>query len=204
MVTMNLLKIVVAGDSAVGKSCLLSRFVDNSFAQTYTSTVGVDFKIKTVEVDGTEVKLQVWDTAGQERFKAIVNSYYRGADVVFIVFDLSTKETFINVAKWYKEAKQLTLDDTEMILIGCKSDLPWEVTLDEIKETAQRYKMPWAICSACSGSGVNDVFQKAVRSQSNSKPKPDSEFDTVVISQLEIEEPTHSRRNPKLACCMIL
>jgi small GTP-binding protein len=197
----HLLKIVVAGDSAVGKSCLLSRFVDNSFAQTYTSTVGVDFKIKTMEVDGTTVKLQVWDTAGQERFKAIVNSYYRGANVVFIVFDLSTRETFINVTKWYNEAQRLSLDDTKMILIGCKSDLSWEVSLDEIKETAQRFEIPWAICSAYSGSGVNDVFQKAVRSTIDTQRKK-RVSDTVKMSQMEIEEP--DRPNPKLACCMIL
>jgi small GTP-binding protein len=184
----HLLKIVVAGDSAVGKSCLLSRFVDNSFAQTYTSTVGVDFKIKTMEVDGTTVKLQVWDTAGQERFKAIV-------------FDLSTRETFINVTKWYNEAQRLSLDDTKMILIGCKSDLSWEVSLDEIKETAQRFEIPWAICSAYSGSGVNDVFQKAVRSTIDTQRKK-RVSDTVKMSQMEIEEP--DRPNPKLACCMIL
>lgn len=194
----HLLKIVVAGDSAVGKSCLLSRFMDNSFAQTYTSTVGVDFKIKTIEVDGIIVKLQVWDTAGQERFKAIVNSYYRGADVVFIVFDLSTRETFINVTKWYNEAKQLSLDDTKMILIGCKSDLSWEVSLDEVKEMAQRFDIPWAICSSYSGSGINDVFQKAVRSSHRKKRVSD----TVKMSQMEIEEPV--RPDSKLACCMIL
>lgn len=188
----HLLKIVITGDSAVGKSCLLSRFVDNSFTQTYTTTVGVDFKIKTMEVDGTIVRLQVWDTAGQERFKAIVNSYYRGADIVFIVFDLSTRETFMNVAKWYKEAQRLSLDDTKMILVGCKSDLSWEVSLDEIKEVAQRYEMPWAICSSYSGSGVNDVFQKAVKTTIQTK-MPQEEM--IVEEPLPVGD---------VVCCIIL
>jgi len=188
----HLLKIVITGDSAVGKSCLLSRFVDNSFAQTYTSTVGVDFKIKTMEVDGTIVRLQVWDTAGQERFKAIVNSYYRGADIIFIVFDLSTRETFMNVAKWYKEAQRLSLDDTKMILVGCKSDLSWEVSLDEIKEVAQRYEMPWAICSSYSGSGVNDAFQKAVKTTIQTK-MPQEEM--IVEEPLPVGD---------VVCCIIL
>lgn len=156
-----LLKIIVIGDSAVGKSCLLSRFVDESFNQT--STIGVDFRIKTIDVDGTIVKLQIWDMAGQERFKVLVNSYYRGADIVFLVFDLSSRESFMNIPMWYQEADQLTLDNTKMLLIGCKADLGWEITQEEIQNMADRFGLLWCVCSALKGSGINEVFQTATR-----------------------------------------
>ena len=159
----HLLKIVVTGDSAVGKTCMLSRFTDDCFDNTYISTIGVDFKVKCVEIDNTIVKLQIWDTAGQERFKVLVSSYYRNTGLVFIVFDLGSRESFSNISKWYDEVKQRTLEGTKIMLVGCKSDLRWAVTRKEIAMMAEQYDMPWCVCSACNGSGVEEVFKMAVR-----------------------------------------
>lgn len=196
----NLLKIVMVGDSAVGKSCLLTRFVDDSFTQIYSSTIGVDFKIKTIDVDGTAIKLQIWDTAGQERFKVIVNGYYRGAHIVFLVFDLNSRLSFMNIPKWYDEVKKLTCDGTKMLLIGCKSELKWEVSEKEIQSTSDRYGIPWYICSAFKGNGVERIYQIAARECIDSLKKRE----TVVSStqfKIKIKE-AQLERSP--GCCNIL
>ena len=96
-----LFKVILAGPAGTGKSSLLLRFVDDCFSEAYISTIGVDFKIKALNVNGGNIKLQLWDTAGQERFKTITSSYYRGAQAIILVFDLSTHESFLGVREYY-------------------------------------------------------------------------------------------------------
>uniref|UniRef100_A0AAR5PS77 Ras-related protein Rab-35 n=1 Tax=Dendroctonus ponderosae TaxID=77166 RepID=A0AAR5PS77_DENPD len=102
----HLFKLLIIGDSGVGKSSLLLRFSDNTFTGSYITTIGVDFKIKTVNIDGQKVKLQIWDTAGQERFRTITSTYYRGTHGVVIVYDVTNGETFANVKRWLHEIDQ--------------------------------------------------------------------------------------------------
>ena len=96
-------KVLLIGDSGVGKSSLLLRFADDTYTDCYISTIGVDFKIKTVELDGETVKLQLWDTAGQERFKTITSNYYRGAHGFILVYDVTNEESFKNLKQWIVE-----------------------------------------------------------------------------------------------------
>uniref|UniRef100_A0A8C1K3J7 Si:dkey-16l2.16 n=1 Tax=Cyprinus carpio TaxID=7962 RepID=A0A8C1K3J7_CYPCA len=102
----HLFKLLIIGDSNVGKSSLLLRFADNSFSGSYITTIGVDFKIRTVEIDGERVKLQIWDTAGQERFRTITSTYYRNTHGVIIVYDVTNPESFVNVKRWLNEISQ--------------------------------------------------------------------------------------------------
>ncbi|CAH8462744.1 unnamed protein product [Schistosoma turkestanicum] len=118
-----LLKLLLIGDSGVGKSCLLLRFADETFNETYISTIGVDFKIRTLEINGKVVKLQIWDTAGQERFRTITSSYYRGAQGIMIVYDITDKSTFDHVENWLLEIGSNAKDQISRILIGNKCDL---------------------------------------------------------------------------------
>uniref|UniRef100_A0A8D3BL79 Si:dkey-16l2.16 n=1 Tax=Scophthalmus maximus TaxID=52904 RepID=A0A8D3BL79_SCOMX len=102
----HLFKLLIIGDSNVGKSSLLLRFADNSFSGSYITTIGVDFKIRTVDMEGERVKLQIWDTAGQERFRTITSTYYRNTHGVIIVYDVTNPESFVNVKRWLNEISQ--------------------------------------------------------------------------------------------------
>ena len=96
----HLFKLLIIGDSGVGKSSLLVRFADNTFSGNYITTIGVDFKIRTINVNGERVKLQIWDTAGQERFRTITSTYYRGTHGVIVVYDVTSGESFVNVKRY--------------------------------------------------------------------------------------------------------
>ena len=95
-------KILLIGDSGAGKSSILQRFSDDCFAATFITTIGVDFRIKTIDIRGDRIKLQIWDTAGQERFHTITTSYYRGAMGIMLVYDITNAKSFDNIAKWLR------------------------------------------------------------------------------------------------------
>ncbi|KAA8585564.1 hypothetical protein FQN60_004258 [Etheostoma spectabile] len=125
----HLFKLLIIGDSSVGKSSLLLRFADNSFSGSYITTIGVDFKIRTVDIDGERVKLQIWDTAGQERFRTITSTYYRNTHGVIIVYDVTNPESFVNVKRWLNEISQ-NCDNVCKILVGNKNDDPARKRVD--------------------------------------------------------------------------
>jgi len=154
-----LFKILLIGDSGVGKSWLLNRFTDNIFTENYISTIGVDFKIKTVEIDGKTIKLQIWDTAGQERFRVITSAYYRGAHGVLIVYDLSNDTTFKNIKFWLDELDKYASENISKMIIGNKCDiLKREVDYSVAREFADSLNIPYIESSAKTGTNIDKVF----------------------------------------------
>jgi len=156
-----LFKLLLIGDSGVGKSCLLLRFADDTYTESYISTIGVDFKIRTIDLDGKTVKLQIWDTAGQERFRTITSSYYRGAHGIIIVYDVTDKESFNNVKHWINEIDKYAADGVNKLLVGNKCDLASKkvVAYDEAKELADSLGVRFMETSAKNAHNVEQAFQ---------------------------------------------
>lgn len=155
-----LFKLLLIGDSGVGKSCLLLRFADDAYIESYISTIGVDFKIRTIEKDGKTIKLQIWDTAGQERFRTITSSYYRGAHGIIIVYDVTDQESFKNVKMWLAEIENFSTDKVNKLLIGNKSDLGDKraVSYDTAKSFADEIGIPFLETSAKDSTNVEQAF----------------------------------------------
>ncbi|KAH9256634.1 Ras-like GTP-binding protein YPT1 [Batrachochytrium salamandrivorans] len=155
-----LFKLLIIGDSGVGKSCLLLRFADDVFTESYISTIGVDFKIRTLELQGKTLKLQIWDTAGQERFRTITSSYYRGAHGIIVVYDVTDAESFQNVSQWMHEIERYASSGVNKLLVGNKSDLTAkrQVTYEQAKEFADSLGMEFIETSAKQSSNVDRAF----------------------------------------------
>ena len=163
-----LMKVMLIGDSGVGKSCLLLRYTDDHFTESYISTIGVDFKIKTLNVDGKIIKLQIWDTAGQERFRTITASYYRGAHSVIVVYDITDQLSFQNTVLWLQEIKRYSSEKVKKILIGNKSDLTDKraIPFQTAKEFAESEEIDFFETSAKENHNVNEIFIHLARSNS--------------------------------------
>jgi Ras-related protein Rab-1A len=193
-------KILLIGDSGVGKSCLLLRFADDSWTETHISTIGVDFKIKTLNIDGKTVKLQIWDTAGQERFRTITSSYYRGAQGIILVYDCTDKESFNNVKQWMGEIDRYACENVNKLLVGNKCDLVDEKTVDTntAKEFAAGYEIPFIETSAKTAHNVEQCFVSlatAIKNRMNSQKGP-SETESLTLKK-------GGAKNKKKGCVLV-
>lgn len=156
-----ILKVVLIGDSGVGKSNLLSRYTRNEFNLESKSTIGVEFATRSIKIDGKQVKAQIWDTAGQERFRAITNTYYRGAVGALLVYDVSKLSTYEHVAQWLKELRDQGDSGLIILLVGNKSDLVDQraVTTEEGRTFAEENGLKFIETSAMNASNVDDAFK---------------------------------------------
>ncbi|KAI0962916.1 GTPase Ypt2, variant 2 [Taiwanofungus camphoratus] len=155
-----LIKLLLIGDSGVGKSCLLLRFCDDAWTPSFITTIGIDFKIRTIELDGKRIKLQIWDTAGQERFRTITTAYYRGAMGILLVYDVTDERSFNNIRTWHANIEQHASEGVNKILIGNKSD--WTdkraVTEEQGRELANELGIKFMETSAKINEGVEEAF----------------------------------------------
>lgn len=159
-----LFKIVAVGDSGVGKSALTCRYTDNTFDESFISTLGIDFRIKTVVRAGKEIKLQIWDTAGQERFRALTRSYYRGCSGIFLVFDTTSFSSFQHLKFWLDDVQKFAPADTVKIVIGTKSDMldRREVTRKAAEDFCQIHGLQYVETSAKQAVGVDQAFNDMI------------------------------------------
>lgn len=155
-----LFKVVLIGDSGVGKSNLLSRFTRNEFNLESKSTIGVEFATRSIEVDGKTIKAQIWDTAGQERYRAITSAYYRGAVGALLVYDIAKLLTYTNVERWLKELRDHADQNIVIMLVGNKSDLRHlrSVPTEEAKAFAEKEGLSFIETSALDSTNVETAF----------------------------------------------
>lgn len=156
-------KLILIGDSSVGKSSILSRFSDNTFLDTSSPTIGIDFNTKLIRIEKKICRLEIWDTAGQERFSTMTSNYYRGSQGVFLVFDLSNKQSFTNVINWYNKARELGGENLIAILIGNKCDIEEDkraITYNEGLELVEQLEgvIGYYETSALNGNNIENVF----------------------------------------------
>ncbi|XP_036832138.1 ras-related protein Rab-15-like [Oncorhynchus nerka] len=157
-----LFRLLLLGDSGVGKTCLLCRFTDNEFHPSHISTIGVDFKMKTLEIDGIKVRIQIWDTAGQERYQTITKQYYRRAQGIFLVYDITSERSFQHIMKWASDVDEYAPDNIQRILIGNKSDEEEkrQVATGQGNKLAKDYGMDFFETSASTNYNITESFTR--------------------------------------------
>ncbi|CAK0785659.1 Ras-related protein yptc6 [Coccomyxa viridis] len=201
-----LFKVVLIGDSGVGKSNLLSRFTRNEFCLESKSTIGVEFATRSIQVDGKTIKAQIWDTAGQERYRAITSAYYRGAVGALLVYDITKQVTFENVERWLKELRDHADSNIVIMLVGNKSDLRHlrSVQTDDAQAFCEREGLSFIETSALESTNVESAFQRILTEiyhivskkalASEDKQAPESGTKIVIDDKAKEEK-------KKPACC---
>ena len=160
----HLFKILIIGESGVGKTCFLLRYAENSFVANHLLTIGIDFKIKVIEIEGKSIKLQIWDTAGQDRFRTITKTYYKGSHGVILVYDVCDERSFGNVKNWVNQIEQNAKSSICKVLVGNKCDKAERVITEEQgRKLAEEYNMKFYETSAKTGQNVEEAFTYLTR-----------------------------------------
>ena len=155
-------KILLLGDSEVGKSCFLMRYSDNVFVENYITTIGLDYKLKSVKLDsGKTIKVQLWDTAGQDKYRTIAKNYFKGSHGILLLYDITKQSSFNNIREWIQDIREEVSPKAIIFLIGNKIDLADQRKISKEKgiELAEEYKLPFFEASAKSGENVDEVFK---------------------------------------------
>ena len=158
-------KILTIGESGVGKTCILRRFVENKFLKNHLATIGIDFKTKTLNINNQEIKLKIWDTAGQERFRNITTQYYKGADGIVLIYDVTDDASYEKIRDWMEQILSNTKrEDIGLVLLGNKCDMePRSVKEEQGIKMAEELKVSYFETSALTGQGINEAFNELTR-----------------------------------------
>lgn len=175
-------KVIVVGDSTVGKTSVVNYYVDRVACTDFVSTVGVDFRNKTLKIDSEEVTIQLWDTAGQEKFRSITKSYFRRADAISLIFNVNDRDTFRDISDWMKSIDEQMDKKVPIVLIGNKLDLGQEITYQEVEELAEKYNVQFFFTSAKTGEGIEECFTALAHAivENLKKPKEPEEEDIKI------------------------
>jgi small GTP-binding protein len=188
-------KILLLGDTSVGKTCFLKRYTDDTFQDAYLSTIGFDFKFKMVELkNGKKVKVQLWDTAGQERFRTIAKSYYKGAHGIILVYDVTNQKSFDNIKNWVNQIKEEASSKVCIILIANKIDSDERVVSKENGEAlAKNYGLKIYEASAKENINVTEAFQDLIESINEN-------YSNILSTGTKIQKPAPTKQE-KSGCC---
>ena len=197
-------KVVLVGDSFVGKTNIMSKYLKNEFHEDSKATVGVEFGSKQFTVEGHSIKAQIWDTAGQERYKAITSAYYKGAKGAFIVYDITRKQSFESVEKWVSDVQSVADKKITILLIGNKSDLEdqRQVTKEQGEEKANKLEIAFMETSAFSGENLDKAFEMMMKEVYNKcHDEMMGEGDDDIIEGGKDINLEKQKQNEKKKCC---
>ena len=193
------LKFLTLGDSMVGKTSIVLRFVDNIFFDQTKSTIGVDFKTKIIKFGNKYIKIKVWDTAGQERFRTITRQYYKNAEGMILIFDVTEKKTFDQVGDWVTSIMENKQKDAKVILVGNKIDCEERViTKEQGEELAQKYQLPYYETSASTGQNVQKIFEALAEEILKSQYVIEHDGNKIILKEMGKNE---EEINTKKECC---
>ncbi|XP_033110084.1 ras-related protein Rab-10-like isoform X2 [Anneissia japonica] len=190
-------KLIMVGEQDTGKSCLVRQFIDDIFLFNTCPTIGIDFKIKTVELNGKKIKLQIWDTAGQERFHTITTSYYRGAMGIMLVYDITQEKTFDNIAKWLRNIQEHANEDVEKMLLGNKCDMDDKrmVSKERGESIARENGIKFMETSAKTNINVETAFMTLAEDILKKYPVSNNTQASTYV------DPAQDRNKEKSKCC---
>ena len=192
-------KVLLLGDSSVGKTCFLLKYTDKVFNEVYMSTIGLDYRLKTLTLkSGKKVKLQIWDTAGQDRFRTITKNYYKGAHGIILIYDVTNSDTYDNVENWISQIKEEASPNVVIYLVGSKIDLEEKrkVKTEDGQKIADQYNLPFIETSAKSDININETFDNLVEKMDSVFSNLEKRQESIPISGNKLNQ-----GNNKKKCC---
>ena len=197
-------KLIFLGDQSVGKSCILNRFMNDTFSEDYQATIGLDFQSKNFQIDNQDIHLLLYDTAGQEKFRSLIPMYTRDANIILLVYDIGCKESFVHLPDWIKDLTNINKDEVIFALVGNKKDLEdkREVTVEEGQKVAQENDFIFQEVSAKTGEGFSDLFYKNLFEKIRTKFRPGGQQPSTEVNdiKLNLEDDKKKTQNKRICC----
>ena len=181
-------KLIFLGDQGVGKSCILNRFMNNTFTEEYQATIGLDFQSKNVQIDNQDIHLLLYDTAGQEKFRSLIPMYTRDANIILLVYEVTSKDSFLHLNHWLNDLTTVKKDEVIFVVVGNKTDLEdkREVSREEGEQFAKDNDYLFAEVSAKYGEGFEDLFYKNLFERIRTKFRPGGQQPTTEVKDIKL------------------
>ena len=197
-------KLIFLGDQGVGKSCILNRFMSDTFKDDYQATIGLDFQSKNVQIDNQDIHLLLYDTAGQEKFRSLIPMYTRDANIILLVYDICSKDSFLHLSDWLRDLTNINMNEVIFALVGNKTDLTEnrEVSPEEGQKFAEEHDFIFQEVSAKTGDGFSDLFYKNLFEKIRVKFRPSGQQPTSEVKDIKfnIEQEAKKSENKKRCC----
>ena len=197
-------KLIFLGDQSVGKSCILNRFLNDTFIEDYQATIGLDFQSKNVQIDNQDIHLLLYDTAGQEKFRSLIPMYTRDANIILLVYDISNRDSFTNLTHWLKDLTNVNMEEVILCIVANKIDLVDKrvVTNEEGQKFADEHDFIFQEISAKTGDGFSDLFYKQLFEKIRTKFRPSGQQPASEINDIKFNIDQEEKKiMPKKKCC---
>ena len=197
-------KLIFLGDQGVGKSCILNRFMYDTFTEEYQATIGLDFQSKNVQIDNQDIHLLLYDTAGQEKFRSLIPMYTRDANIILLVYEVTSKDSFLHLNHWLNDLTTVKKDEVIFVVVGNKTDLEdkREVSREEGEQFAKDNDYLFAEVSAKDGKGFQDLFYKNLFERIRTKFRPGGQQPPTEVKDIKLtNEQEEKKKVTKKGCC---